>query len=253
MSDDDLIRNDEQPEDNDPDAGEQEPIDDDPDLAEPEAATPVVDVAAYQAETNRLVSEAEEWATSAEDRWKDAHAHAKDLKGILEMRETALRRLIRERRTGLSELERGQGLLPFAGTAPEAEPEAWRSVTIGQLDLPARIAESLHEAELSTIGAIADFTAKLALTEIAGIGPAAAEKIEQALEAFWAANPQMVPGVVEPTSDPAVNGQAHASAVMLAAAAQINDGALGPGVTATVNGADPDQPKPQRGRPRRAS
>jgi hypothetical protein len=54
-------------------------------------------------------------------------------------------------------------------------------------DIPAAIRNSLHEANLNTLGELAEYTKRNRLTDIPGVGPAKAEKIEDALEKFWAA------------------------------------------------------------------
>jgi hypothetical protein len=67
----------------------------------------------------------------------------------------------------------------------------WRKVELSKLDLPAGILSILAEADFTTIGQIADHTASgKRLTDIAKVGQAKAEKIEQAMEDFWRKNPQ---------------------------------------------------------------
>jgi hypothetical protein len=72
----------------------------------------------------------------------------------------------------------------------QAEPEAWRETAVDVLTshgLPGAIAEKLDDAGFHTIGDLADWTtANNSLTAIAGVGLKKAEKIEQALESFWA-------------------------------------------------------------------
>lgn len=65
--------------------------------------------------------------------------------------------------------------------------ESWRDVEVGELDLPSGIVNALIGANLETIGQLADFSAgDCQLIDIEGIGKAKAEKIENALEQFWA-------------------------------------------------------------------
>lgn len=72
------------------------------------------------------------------------------------------------------------------------EPQAWRSVPLSEalVGLPEAIVTSLNESNLQTMGELADWTAAYGgrnkLTDIVGIGPAKAEKIEQTLVDFWA-------------------------------------------------------------------
>lgn len=65
--------------------------------------------------------------------------------------------------------------------------DSWRIVSLNEVlaELPEGIRASLREADLTTMGQLADFTEDNPLTDLAGIGPTKAEKIEQALEAFW--------------------------------------------------------------------
>ncbi len=117
-------------------------------------------------------------------------------------------------------LERGEYSLPFTGLAGEGgaggigsgcsaplagqlelpiEDNAWKSVPLSELGLTGKLAESLAEAGLTTMGAIAEYTgSEKRLTDIDGIGPGKAEKVEQACEAYWAKNraPSTVDGQV---------------------------------------------------------
>lgn len=74
--------------------------------------------------------------------------------------------------------------------APAGDPdddESWRDVEVGELKIPTGIVDKLIEAELETVGKLANWTASWKLlTDIGGIGQAKAEKIEQALVEFWA-------------------------------------------------------------------
>src|SRR5690606_23383093 len=69
----------------------------------------------------------------------------------------------------------------------EAKPdESWREVGIETLELGTRITKALTEAELLTIGSMADYSSSgKQLTDIAGIGPAAAETIDERMQQFW--------------------------------------------------------------------
>ena len=85
--------------------------------------------------------------------------------------------------------------LPLFDRDPPAETsksdEPWRETHVDVLTnhgLSPAIVAALVEAELGTIGAIADWTATdKKLTDIPRIGAAKAEKIEAALDLFWAA------------------------------------------------------------------
>lgn len=70
---------------------------------------------------------------------------------------------------------------------PSTDDDSWRSVELTSLDLSAGILAILAESGFATVGQIADHTASgKRLTDIAKVGEAKAEKIEQALEGFWA-------------------------------------------------------------------
>jgi hypothetical protein len=83
------------------------------------------------------------------------------------------------------------------------EAELWRSVPLSDV-LSGKDAQRLAEnADLHTIGQLADWTdgkgknhRPQELTEIDGIGPAAADRINEALDAYWAANPRPSPAPV---------------------------------------------------------
>jgi hypothetical protein len=66
--------------------------------------------------------------------------------------------------------------------------EDWRVVPLTEAlaGVPAVILKKLADAELSTVGQLADYTASgKMLIELAGIGSAKAEEVERALENFW--------------------------------------------------------------------
>lgn len=79
---------------------------------------------------------------------------------------------------------------PSANGTPAGE--EWRETLIAVLALPPAIVDSLASAGIDTIGKLADYTKPndsgycKKLTDIDGIGPGKAEKIEQSLEEFWA-------------------------------------------------------------------
>ena len=79
--------------------------------------------------------------------------------------------------------------------APESEP--WRDVPIadlGRFGLSPTIVAKLVDAGLGTIGSMADYTAsEKRLTDLPGIGPGKAEKIEEAMLGFWASQPTSTP------------------------------------------------------------
>jgi len=76
---------------------------------------------------------------------------------------------------------------PESETGPEPDPDAWRAVPLASLKgIPARTLKALAESRIETIGDVARLGEKgLSLTDVKGIGEAAAEKINAALEEFW--------------------------------------------------------------------
>jgi hypothetical protein len=94
--------------------------------------------------------------------------------------------------------EQGQRTLSFN---PDAQPpetpfsESWRTVPLAEVLLTAPGLKQLAEAGIKTMGDMADFTANHSdfddpLVGITGIGKAKAEKIQNDLDAFWAAHPE---------------------------------------------------------------
>lgn len=73
-----------------------------------------------------------------------------------------------------------------------AEDDAWRSVPLDSLDLPRLALTVLEHENIRTVGDLADWSAPppqgkgRRLVDIDGIGEATAEKIDEALERFWA-------------------------------------------------------------------
>jgi len=135
---------------------------------------------------------------AAEDEWKEAHDAASGLKKLVEKKQDRLNDLVSELRDVIA--GRFSPTLPFP--PDDASPmvdEAWKAVPLAELGLTGKLAESLTEAGLTTLGAIADYTAsgKL-LTDIAGIGPAKAEEIEKACEVYWERHPRTEPVTEDP-------------------------------------------------------
>lgn len=69
--------------------------------------------------------------------------------------------------------------------------ESWREVEISSLDIADSLATKLYESSIETIGDLTDWQSSgKQLTDIKGVGQAKADKIADAMEAFWKANPQ---------------------------------------------------------------
>ena len=77
---------------------------------------------------------------------------------------------------------------------PTADTEAWRMVTTEELGLPAGICQRLREnpdASIATLGDLADWSiAGHLLTNVPGIGQTKSERIDEACQAYWEANPR---------------------------------------------------------------
>lgn len=68
---------------------------------------------------------------------------------------------------------------------------AWRELSLSVLGLPEKMIEKLNEASLISLGQLADYTAKgNLLTDVQGVGEASAQKIDDALDQFWAEHPE---------------------------------------------------------------
>lgn len=78
-----------------------------------------------------------------------------------------------------------------ASTTTPAEDNSWKEFPVAELDLPDGIVKSLHEADISDMGELAEYTATKQLTDLAGIGPGKAAKIEEATMKFWAERNQV--------------------------------------------------------------
>lgn len=102
-------------------------------------------------------------------------------------------------RGAIRDANSGQQALPFPTDEPSAAPvEDWRATTLADLEITGKLAESLVEAGLTTLGAIADYTAAdKRLTDIDGVGPAKAEKIEAACEDWFKRHPGARDGEAE--------------------------------------------------------
>lgn len=85
---------------------------------------------------------------------------------------------------------------PSEQPAPEVDDESWRKVTVKDLGISDAIGEKLaaNEPMLTTLGEIVDYTtAGKRLTDIAGIGAAKAEAIDEAITKYFADHPRPAP------------------------------------------------------------
>lgn len=132
-------------------------------------------------------------ATEPDPAWqklKELREHVKDCQAIVDERKRDLKEAKEDEAAAVAELlraiDRATETHPLFDQPPAAE--AWREVplaaAIGE-SLPPSVLTALTEAGLQTVGQFADFTSQHPLTDVAGIGPAKAEKVEQAFEEYW--------------------------------------------------------------------
>lgn len=162
-----------------------EPEVEQPDV-ETEATESPDEVTTLRAENTKLKAQ---WAkvTTLEHEVADAAREVDDCKESLKSAKEHHDGLVVRLRNAIRCANDGQGTLPFPA---DETTEAWRDVTLDQLEITGKLAEHLTEAKLTTLGAIADYTAsEKLLTDIMGIGAKAAEKIEAATADWWARNP----------------------------------------------------------------
>lgn len=116
-----------------------------------------------------------------------AKQEVKIRKGALDDAVLRLRELCRAR-----EHDAARPLLNGEGAKAKTQPpqeEAWRAVGVDTLDIPNSTIKKLAEADITTMGQLADYSAAgNQLIDIAGIGPAKAEQLEDACLAFWRDN-----------------------------------------------------------------
>ena len=84
-------------------------------------------------------------------------------------------------------------------TPPEPEDDSCREVTLESLDVRPKLLESLAENDppIKTLGDVANWTTEYELTNIPGVGPVAAEEIQQACDGYWAQHPVAESGASE--------------------------------------------------------
>lgn len=129
------------------------------------------------------IEETEREVREREANWNLAKQEVKIRKGALDDAVLRLRELCRAR-----EHDAARPLFSQDGKAKAEAPqeEEWRSVAVETLDIPNSTIKKLAEAKITTMGEMADYTAAgNQLVDIAGIGPAKAEQLEDACLAFW--------------------------------------------------------------------
>lgn len=157
---------------------------------EPEASE------APEAESIRRIAKAERLAAIRRREWEDAKEVCKNLKALFEASMDELCKVIKRETESLPLFE-SQAVAEAAGPVePEDENEmltvedqSWQEVPLADVlsGLPPSIVSALNESGLKSVGELAGASKnpQFKLTDIPGIGPAKAEKMEAALEAFW--------------------------------------------------------------------
>lgn len=128
-----------------------------------------------------------------------------DLKVKLKAEESTREGIVRELRNAVE----GNDATLFDGLAKAPavaqEDEAWKSVTMKSLGIKGKLLATLEEKNLATMGLMAAFTADgwSRLTDIPGVGDGNTQKITDAMDKYWEANPrkQEVKASVAPKPD----------------------------------------------------
>jgi len=172
--------------------------------AEP-AIAPVAETPAEPSEHDTLeaiITQAQK-VTGLRNEYEDAEAEAKEAKEVAKAAKTrwegqaiALERLILGKNETLPLFDKKE---PIGEVTPKDE--SWREVKIEVLELPHGLIGKLYEANIETLGQLADYTlpqnGNKRLTDITGVGPGAVEKIEAATTQFWATYQQPGAGTTE--------------------------------------------------------
>lgn len=88
------------------------------------------------------------------------------------------------------------------GDTVQYEAEAWRDVSIGDLDISDNAVTKLAgHAKIGTLGDLSDYMKDSELTDIKGIGAKASDKIEDSLAKWFKANPAKCPPLKSSTGD----------------------------------------------------
>jgi len=130
----------------------------------------------------------------------DEEEAKESLKDIKDRRENAVSNLARITRNDPREVGVSKPVAPSPSpNSTQAKPasitnsgdgDGWKNVPVDTLGLPAGIVAALAEAGIDTLGNIVEYTAAgKRLTDIANIGTAKAEKIENACAEYWKRNP----------------------------------------------------------------
>ena len=187
------------------DAPEDNPADDvpqdDPPADEPAVAEPTSPAAFSDRQAAHLaeIKAARQAQRLARGDWDAAKEDVKEKKAIYEKASLVVGKLID---AGPSLLDGVRCVESPGGAAQDSQidvndpavpvdPDSWRATPLDKLDLTDNRIERLGEAGIFNLGDLADWTnSGNELTDVKGVGAKAAEKIEKALDDFWAAHPE---------------------------------------------------------------
>lgn len=140
------------------------------------------------------IAEAERAAHQKKLRWEALKEETKNAKAMFDAAIDHLCMLIRSKTEEMPLFDQpavaeAAGPVDPEDDAPQVEDESWRDVPLGDVlsGLPPSIVSALNESGLKTVGELADASKnpQFKMTDIPGIGPVKAEKVEAALEEFW--------------------------------------------------------------------
>lgn len=165
----------------------------------PEPSASDLALAQINEEADRVQAALERWM-EAKRRSDEAKEETKEAEADWKSAVTRQQQVIKGLREELPLFDRPyyEAKTKIAGVAAEvkaekaqASSEAWRAVPLSHTTIPSNIVAILAESNYVTIGDIANLgNSGLPLTDIKGIGPSKAEKIETGLAEFWAKNTQ---------------------------------------------------------------
>ena len=138
---------------------------------------------------NKEVHRLEAALSRAEKDLEMLKEEVKEQKAVVQQRDDQLREFIRDNTPPLFDQSEPK---------PAAVNEAWSQCPISDLGLPEKTTRALLDAKLDTLGHVQTYLAGKgfpALTDLIGIGPAAAKKFEDATLKHRKDNPELYPPV----------------------------------------------------------
>ena len=170
-----------------------------------EAAQNASQTASAKSDELTEADEFERRLKSADDKIREADVEIESLKSKLKSAKARQEEYVGELREIVRQGRHAGQSMPLFDRQPEPAPkpsvklhEPWREWSLAKIGLSDSIVEKLAEAGYSTAGQIAGFSSKGGiLTDIAGIGEATADKIDDALAEMHRIKPWEVDGSVD--------------------------------------------------------